>query len=153
MRIASGVWSARNILESILLEVWLMLRWRSGIDFPGEWKFTARGIIFNITVIDFAIWAILVDLSFYWREWQVDLDPLKIYWNFTVIGIVLIWRAWSVIHLIGKMNTALCCPTIPWKRIGKEFGGEGRIRSLRIFGKPLVINGFGMPLPTTFELD
>jgi len=31
----------------------------------------------------------------------------------------------------------------------RDFGGEDRIKSFRIFSKSLAINGFGMPLPIT----
>jgi len=42
---------------------------------------------------------------------------------------------------------------ILWMKIGKEFWGEGGIRSLRIFSKFSVINGFGVCLyQLPFEL-
>jgi len=35
------------------------------------------------------------------------------------------------------------------RKLVRDFGGEGRIGSLRIFSKPSAINGFGMLLSTT----
>jgi len=35
------------------------------------------------------------------------------------------------------------------RELVRNFGGEDGTKSLRIFGKPLAINGFGIPLPTT----
>jgi len=36
------------------------------------------------------------------------------------------------------------------RELVRDFGGKDGIKSLRIFSKPSAINGFGMPLPTTF---
>jgi len=53
-----------------------------------------------------------------------------------------------MIHLIEKMNTTFCGPTILWMGIGWDFGGKGGIKSLRIFTKFSAVNRFSMPVPT-----
>jgi len=66
-----------------------------------------RGVVFNLA--EFAIWASLVDLSFYWRKlasrnficWGCNEILLSEVWFLT-------WRGWSVIHFVGKMNTTFC---------------------------------------------
>jgi len=35
------------------------------------------------------------------------------------------------------------------KKLVRDFGGEDGTKSFRIFNKPSVINGFGVPLSTT----
>ena len=53
-----------------------------------------------------------------------------------------------IFNMIG-LTRDLCGPTIPQTGIVSDFGEESSgIRSLRIFSKPLAVNGFGMPLPT-----
>jgi len=39
------------------------------------------------------------------------------------------------------------------KELVRDFGGKKGTKSLRIFNKPSAIDGFGMSLPTPFELS
>jgi len=52
-------------------------------------------------------------------------------------------------YFTGETTTAFCGLTNPWEELVRDFGGEGGIRSLRIFIKYSVINRFGVYLPTT----
>ena len=49
----------------------------------------------------------------------------------------------------GNRYRYFCGPTILWEELVRDFGGKDETKSLKIFSKPSIINGFGMSLPTT----
>jgi len=59
-----------------------------------------------------------------------------------VIGSIYDYFAGETIQFL------LVLPFHGWELV-RDFGKEGRIRSLRIFSKPSAVNGFDMPLLTT----
>ena len=52
-------------------------------------------------------------------------------------------------HFVGEINTVFCGLTFLGRKLVRDFGGIGGIRSLRIFSKPSAISGFGLSLPNT----
>ena len=52
-------------------------------------------------------------------------------------------------YFAGKTITAFVVLLFYGQEFVRDFGEEGGIASLGSFSKPLAINRFGMPLPTT----
>jgi len=110
------------------------------------WVILVRGVALTWPGI-FAIWAILVNSSFYWKELRS--------WNSILLGICCICcQRYNVNVTVSicdrwKNNYSFLWSYHPWTGNCKGFREKGGIRPLKIFSKPSFINKFEMPLPTT----